>query len=366
MHLRLIRPTPAAQHQIGAWLGIQHEGEILTAHGGFRHGQYARFPLHGARGLGGQMHAFHFIDRRWIGAGEFSGGSGPHGGGDAGHGFLEAAFEQIANFWRKPARGAEHPHGLRDHIEGMPAIDMANGDHARFDGFHIARDNGLQRLHNGGGHHNRVRAIMRHGAMRPFSRDIHFQIGDRRHHRAFAPQESAFRRARPIMHAENTFHREARKQPFLHHQFAAGQVFFRRLENHINRAIEIARLRQVSRRTQQHGGMPIMATGMHLARNFGSIRQPGFFHDGQRINIGAQPNGAAIIGAATNHADHAGLGDACHYLITAECAQLFGDDAGSAHLLQPQFGMFMKIAPPGGHFRVEFGDAVDDGHGKNS
>ena len=363
MHLRFIRSAPAAQHQISPGLGIQHEGEILTPHGGFRHGQYARFTLHRARGLRGQMHAFHFIDRRRIGAGEIGGGSRPHRGGNAGHGFLEAAFQQIPNLGREPARSAQHAHGLRDHVEGMPAGDMADGDHARFHRFHIARDDGLQRLHNGCCHHNRVRAIMRHGAMRAFPSDIHFKIRDRRHHRAFAPQESAFRRAWPIMHAENAFHRETCEQPFLHHQFAARQVFFRRLENHINGAIEIAGLSQILRSAKQHGGMPIMAAGMHFPRNFGGIRQAGFFQDRQRINIGAQPNRTTIINAPADHAHNAGLGNAGHHLITTKLTQLFGDDAGSAYLLQPQFRVFMKIPPPGGHFRVEFSDAVDDRHG---
>ena len=168
------------------------------------------------------------------------------------------------------------------------------------------------------------------------------------------------------MHAKDAFHGKARKQPFLHHQFAARQIFFRRLENHINRAVEIPRFSKILRGAEQHGGMPIMATGMHLTRNFGGIRQAGFFKDRQRINIRAQANGAAIINAPTDHADNPGLGDAGHHLITAEVAQLFGNDAGSAHLLKPHFGVFMKIAPPGGHFGMEFGNAVDDRHGKSS
>ena len=107
-----------------------------------------------------------------------------------------------------------------------------------------------------------------------------------------------------------------------------------------------------------------MAAGMHFARG---LRGPGgagqFFHR-QGIHIGAQADGAAIRPAlAMDDADDAGAGETGDHLITAECAQALGHDAGGAVLLETQLRVHVEIPPPCGEFGVEFGDTVDHRHG---
>ena len=50
--------------------------------------------------------------------------------------------------------------------------------------------------------------------------------------------------------------RAAIKQTVLHHHVGAALEFLRRLENQIHRAVEVARLREVFCRPQQHGCWP--------------------------------------------------------------------------------------------------------------
>jgi hypothetical protein len=88
--------------------------------------------------------------------------------------------------------------------------------------------------------------------------------------------------------AENRIAGEFLEEAFLHHDVAATAAFFSRLENRMNSAVEITRFRQVLYRRQQHGGMAVVAAGVHLAGNFRGIRRIGFFMDIEGVDIGAQ------------------------------------------------------------------------------
>ena len=81
--------------------------------------------------------------------------------------------------------------------------------------------------------------------------------------------------------------------PVVDHRLAAGAAFFGRLENHHGGAGEIARLGQITRRAQQHGGVAVMAAGVHLARHGRLVGQAGGLLDRQRVHVGAQPDGLA-------------------------------------------------------------------------
>src|SRR3546814_13491502 len=71
----------------------------------------------------------------------------------------------------------------------------------------------------------------------------------------------------PVVHPEDAVDGEQLEQPILHHDPAAGDVLLGGLEDEAYRTVEVPRLGEVARRAEQHGGVPIMAAGMHLSRD---------------------------------------------------------------------------------------------------
>ncbi len=100
--------------------------------------------------------------------------------------------------------------------------------------------------------------------------------------------------------------------------------------------------------------MRVVAAGMHhadlLAVPFGAhLRGKGQVHllgHRQRVHVGAQRHHLAGQ-RALQQPDHAGVGHAGQHFIETQFAQVFGDDAGGAELAVAEFGVGVKIAPPG-------------------
>ena len=90
----------------------------------------------------------------------------------------------------------------------------------------------------------------------------------------------------PIMHAPDRLHREFGEQPVIDHgPGACITTLFSRLENTVNRAIEVTMPCQIFRCTKQHGRMTIMATGMHSIGMSGRIGKIGLLLHGKRVHI---------------------------------------------------------------------------------
>ena len=69
----------------------------------------------------------------------------------------------------------------------------------------------------------------------------------------------------------------------------------------MNRALEVFGFGQLLGRSQQHGGVAIMAAGMHGARMLAGIRFLGFFLNGQGIHVGAQSDAFAFAIFQSGH-----------------------------------------------------------------
>src|SRR3546814_11899371 len=136
---------------------------------------------------------------------------------------------------------------------------------------------------------------MRHGRMRALPRNNNPEIVAGRHNGAGAHAELALLHARPVMHAKDGVHGEARKQAVVYHPFGADVPFLGWLEYNVHHAIEVAMLRQVTRRSQQHGGMAIMATGMHFPSMLTGLFEGVHFLHGQGIHIGAPAYGTPTL-----------------------------------------------------------------------
>src|SRR5207247_9615539 len=109
----------------------------------------------------------------------------------------------------------------------------------------------------------RVEAGVGSGSMRAEAIHGDIEKGAARHHRTRADGKLADRKHRRIVHAEYGIAGEAVEHPLPDHRFGAAEPLFRRLEDEIDRPVEITRLGKVAGRTEQHRGVAVMAAGMH-------------------------------------------------------------------------------------------------------
>ena len=182
---------------------------------------------------------------------------------------------------------------------------------------------------------------------------------DRPRHRA----ELADRQPGPVVHAVDRIAGELLEQTLLDHHAPAALVLLGRLEDEVYGAVEGARLGEILRRAEQHGGVPVVAARVHLAVVVGAMREGVLLADMERVEIGAQAD-RALAAARAQRADDAGLREPAVHL-DAERGEHAGHYVRGAVLLERGFGMSVDVAPPGGHLALQFADAVDDRHDRD-
>ena len=165
----------------------------------------------------------------------------------------------------------------------------------------------------------------------------------------------ADRHAGIIVHAVDLADAEALHHAVVEHGLAAGAALLGRLEDHHRGAGEIARLGEIARGAEQHGGMAVMAAGVHLARHRRLVRQVVRLLDRQRVHVGAQPDRLVRMpplrpwmtpttpvrpmpGTTSSQPNALSLSAT---LAAVRCTSYM------------QFGMGVQIAPPGGDFAVQ-------------
>ena len=179
-------------------------------------------------------------------------------------------------------------------------------------------------------------------------------IVGRRHDRTRPDRELPDRQAGEIVHTVDLADAEALHQPVVEHGLGAGAALFGRLEDHHRGAGEIARLGEIARGAEQHGGVAVVAAGVHLARHRRFVRQVVRLLDRQRVHVGAQADdlvGLAL--AAVDDADHAGAAEPRHHLVAAEGLELVGHARRRALHVVEQFRMGMQIVPPFGDLGLQ-------------
>ena len=164
------------------------------------------------------------------------------------------------------------------------------------------------------------------------------------------------------MGAEHHVTGEAVEQPLLHHHFAAAAILLRRLEDEVHRSIEIAGFRQVARSAEQHGGMAVMAAGMHHVRRLRTILELVGLRHRQCVHIGADADRPGRV-AVAQRPHQPGAGNPARDRDTPG-GESFGDEVAGPVLIECQFGVRMDVTAPRRHVRGEVGNTIMDGHGK--
>src|SRR5207248_1639576 len=121
-------------------------------------------------------------------------------------------------------------------------------------------------------------------------------------------------------------------------------AFLSRLEDEIDSAIEVSGLREIVRRAQQNGRVPVVSAGVHPPIMARAMRELVFFVERQRIHVGAQTD-RAVAGPRLESAHEARRRDAARDL-DAEGFQALGNEIRGALLLEAEFRMGMEVPAP--------------------
>ena len=163
-----------------------------------------------------------------------------------------------------------------------------------------------------------------------------------RHGRTIAKNQLALRVARHVVHAKHGVTRKLREQAVFHHLFGAAQAFFSRLKNQVNGAGKRGFLGDVFGRSQQHGGVSVVAAGVHDAGVAAGVRQARGFVDRQGVHVGADADAFAAC-AFLELAHHAGAPQsACH--VVTPSRQLLGHQVAGAVLLVAHLRVLVDVA----------------------
>ena len=212
--------------------------------------------------------------------------------GDVARDLLDLPLDHVLHRLLEGADGAAQHAFLRDDVPGVAGMDLRGRDDRGVHRIDVARHDRLQRRHDVRAHHDRIDAVMRHGAVRAHAlhHDLEDVVGG--HHRAGPHREAADRDARHVVHAVDALDRELLEQPLLDHDAAAALVLLGGLEDEIDGAVEVLGLGEILGGAQQHHRVAVMAAGMHLAgdRRF-VIEVVGLVHV-ERVHVGAQADRA--------------------------------------------------------------------------
>ena len=107
--------------------------------------------------------------------------------------------------------------------------------------------------------------------MAAFAVDGDFEFVAGGHDRARADGKCADRGARPVVHAKYRLHGELVEQAVFDHFTGTATTFFGGLENQIDGAVKVAVFGKILGCGQQHGGVAVVAAGVHFAVVFAGM-----------------------------------------------------------------------------------------------
>ena len=356
------RALAVAQIDVGARHLLHHEGKILRAHARWLVAIDIGLADHVRRDIAEDLRLLGIVHKRREDLAEIDRGdrteAGRHAFGHPDH----VGLDQIHRLRAEGARGAGNRGVLRNDVIGVAAHHLGDAQHRRVGRAHVPRDDGLQRGGDVAGRQHRVDTFLRPRAVR--APPAHGDIEERApgHLRTRRDRELAQRHVGPVVDGVDRVAGKPLEQPVLQHRQGPAGALLAGLEDEVHRAVEVAGFRQVSRRAQQHRGVPVMAAGVHLAGGAAGIGNVVRLAHRQRIHVRPKPHRLVAV-AGPQHAHHAGAADAAMHL-DPPFLQLARDQIGGAMLLHAELGMGVDVVADGRQLVVVFADFVDGGgHG---
>ena len=359
---RAVAAVAIGDKAISARLGLQHVGKVFRAHGGLLHHDVVG-PNDGTHHCATKFRLVDSVDGGRVVAIKLKIAGGAKSRAGVVSYLFHARFNRVQHLGGEGAHGALQLATVGDDIGGFACMDHGDGDHAGINRFEVAAHDGLERLHHLAGNWHWVQPQVRQRCMAALALDGNLELVAGSHHWPRAHGKFADRAARPVVHAKHRLHREFLKQAVLDHLARTTTAFFGRLEDQVNRAVKIAVFGEVLGCCQQHGGVTIMPTGVHLARVFTGVFKGVELLHRQCVHVGAQANRAAA-GAAFDNAHHA-RGTHATMNWNAPLSELPGHQVGGADFFKTQLGVGMNFSPDGGNASGLGHDGVNDFHGSS-
>lgn len=242
----------------------------------------------------------------------------------------------------------------------MTRFHLRDGEHGGVDGPLVARDDALQARPDLQRGEDGIDAIVRNRGMRAHAFDADLELVARCLRRAHARAEVARGHAGPVVQREHGIDGKLPEEAIVDHCLRAAAAFFRRLEDEDHGAVEVAMLRQIARRAEQHRGVAVVPAGVHLVLVLRRVRERVEFGNRQRVHIRPQAY-RALARALSQHADHACLAEpARHFDVPA--FELARDEIGGARFFVAKLGMRVDVAADGLEFVLRLGDLGNDRH----
>ena len=135
----------------------------------------------------------------------------------------------------------------------------------------------------------------------------------------------------------------------------AAAPFFRRLEQHTDRTLELVSTSyQHLGCHEQYGGVAVVPASMHLSGRAGGEIEPGVFFDGKSVHVGSEQYGrswkSSLDVGSDPGAGNSGFG------LKAQLSQEVGYYPGGAVLLESELGVLMEVSSEGHQLLLKLRD----------
>ena len=352
-----------AKEDIGAGAFFQHVGEIFRRHDRI---DIVDDPARNGSGSLGRVAGFLLVvDRGRVARRPDHLCRCAKGGSGGLRHLAHPLFRHRPVFGVERAHGAVQPRGMGNDVGGRAVgFERAHGQHHPLDRVHVARHDGMERDHDLRGDQRRVHGHVRRCGMAALAGHDDLEFIGRGQQRPGPDRKFARGQTGHVVQAIDLLDAPPVHQPILAHGLAARAAFLGGLEDQHHGAIEIPRLGQVFRGPEQDRGVPVMTTGMHLARNGRGIVHPRCLVDRQRVHVGAKSDHPALgVGLSLDDGHHPRLADARRDVRHPHLLQPVHDEGGGFMHLVHQFGVLVQVTAPARDFGLHFGEAVLHGHG---
>jgi hypothetical protein len=138
------------------------------------------------------------------------------------------------------------------------------------------------------GYQHRIDSALGPRAMGALARNTDVEEPAARHHRSGAHREFSECQPRPVVHAEHHVAGKFLEQSVCDHRARPADAFLGWLEDEVDHAVEVARVGEIFRRAEQHGGMAVMPAGVHAPIVRRTVRESIRLVNRQRVHVGAQ------------------------------------------------------------------------------
>ena len=237
------------------------------------------------------------------------------------HGVFNPTRQLGVHVGVEAAHGAQQAHMVGDHIEGLAALDAPEAHHHRVQGIEAAADRLLQAAHHPRRDPDGIGALVGPGAVAALAQHLHLQLPRRGREAAAAHPDRARRQGGKHVHAKQSVH-ALHGAISLHPGRPLGRFLGGlKQQPHTGReplGMALGQPSEQARHPQPHGGVQIVAAGMHQPLLGGGVVEAGALLHRQGIHVhpqGHQGRGPAIgqlSGPQLGH--HPGASDALAHL----------------------------------------------------